>query len=84
MGTCVRGAGKKRARCTSPLGGMHRKRDLIAIKRHRRHDFEGVAQLLIVLEGHNDAADGLAIVYPMFVEIAHVPQDLAEDDIGCE
>ncbi len=67
----------------SLLGRMQRKCDLIPIKRHRRDDFEGIAQFLIILEGHNDAADGLAVVYPMFVEIAHVPQDLAEDDIGC-
>ena len=42
----------------SPLGRMQRKRDLIAIKRHRRDDFKRIAQLLIVLEGHDDAADG--------------------------
>jgi len=45
-------------------------------KRYRWDNFEGVAQLLIVLEGHDDPSDGLAIVCPMFVEIAHVPQDL--------
>ena len=66
----------------SPLGRMQRKRHLIAIKRHRRDDFERIAQFLIILEGHDDPADGLAVVYPMFVEIAHIPQDLAEDDIG--
>jgi len=42
----------------STLGRMQRKRDLIAIKRHRWHFFEGIAQLGIILEGDDDAADG--------------------------
>jgi hypothetical protein len=46
----------------SPLGRMQRKRDLIPIERHRRDHLERVAQFGIVLEGHDDAADGLICV----------------------